>query len=163
MVTKNEGRYLPDAELLAMRRERMTLAQIAEANYQATGFRPDRGNLSILLRDLGAEGRPVPVLLRHWNVRPEHQNSRWRRMLAAKSKELEEGRETLDERERRAIDLLEFLLNPKRGRKFVVTYHWQVGFCLVDAMSGEDYIRVPGDEPMEEDSIITRGRLELVR
>jgi hypothetical protein len=161
MVTKNEGRYLPDAELLAMRRKHMTLAEIAEANYQARGFRPDRGNLSILLRDLGAEGRPVPVLLRHWTTRPEHMNSRWRRMLSAKSAELDG--DALSERQRRDVNLLEFLLNPKRGRKFVVTYHRQVGFCLVDAMPGEDYIRVPDDEPAATVPAIGSGRLELVR
>jgi hypothetical protein len=142
MVTRNEGAYLPDEVLLALRQAGKTLREIALANFKATGFEPDRAQLSRKLTALGAEsGVTTHRSLLPWEIRPEHNSSRWRRMLQAKSKQLAEL--PLSETEERAVRLLDFLLDPERGRHFVVTYHAEVGFCLVDAGEGEEIIRPP--------------------
>ena len=143
MTTRHEGLYLPDAMLLSMREAGKTLDEIAQANYAATGFRPDRANLLTRLSRLGAEATyGSHRALLPWDIAPEHNRSRWRRMLQAKSKQLAGA--DLTEVEMRAVNLLDFLLNPKRGRCLVVTYHRDIGFCLVDAEPGEEIIRHPG-------------------
>ncbi len=140
--------WMATSKLRALAAAGWLYEEIAEENQRVTGWKPDRGTVSRRLATLGIPRRHgsrrdlVP-----WDIRPEHNGSRYRAMLQA------ESRHRAGERLSRTDEKLRSMMNDLifgRGVPLVIGYHPEIGFYLADKNDADtDIIRKPHTEENE--------------
>ena len=104
--------------------------EIAEENERVTGWKPNRATVSRRLAALGIERRHgnrrdlVP-----WDVRPEHNSSRFRGMLQAESRH--RAGQSMSKTDTKLRSMLKDILFG-RGIPLVIGYDPEIGFYLTD-------------------------------
>ena len=128
------------AKLRALSRSGRTLDELATLNEAETGWRPTRSTVSKKLLALGETPRHASRRdLMPWQVKPEHNSSRFRLMLQAESRR----RSGLDlsNTDLKNVDLLTNL-TMGRGVPLVIGYDRVIGFYLADRTDADtDIIR----------------------
>lgn len=149
--------WMSTARLRAYARAGRTLDEIAELNARETGWEPSRSTVSKKLAAMGEEPRHLSRRdLVPWNIRPEHQGSRFRLMLQAESRR--RAGQTLSRTDRKYVNLLDDLLMG-RGVPLVVGYNPDTGFYLTDRTeSDQDIIRL-GNAPARSAELQSNNRL----
>lgn len=134
----------------------LSLEEIAQAQFEwsertfgkGNGWKPKRATVSLARKRLG-EPRKVGSrrdLIPWKNIRKEHLDSRYLKMLRAMSRSRERDA-LLSDTDQKWIDLLEDLLHG-RGAELVIGYDWRIGFYLTDRLPSDiDIIRMP-PEPL---------------
>lgn len=136
------GPWLSTSKLRALFSAGLTYEEIAEANERATGWKPTRSGVAKKFERLGFPPRNAShVDLIPWQVKPEHNSSRYRHMLQAESRKRNDI--PLSDTDRWLTNMLYDLLFG-RGTLLVIGYDPEIGFYLTDRTDAdEDIIRAP--------------------
>jgi hypothetical protein len=135
--------WMSTAKLRALFELGWTYDEIAEANERETSWRPDRSTVAVKREALGFPARySRHTELLPWNVLPEHNDHRFRRMLQAESRRRQGGE--LSYEDRSFVGVLTNLLFGRGEIPLVVGYDQRIGWYLADRTDGdEDIIRRP--------------------
>jgi hypothetical protein len=145
-------RWMPTGDLRQLVERRLTLEEISQANKEwgdrtfgkGEGWPPTRDTVSKHLKRLGMPPRHGSRrdLIPWTNIKPEHRDSRYLKMLRAMSRSREDGC-ILSETDQKWIDLLEDLLHG-RGAEMVIGYDREIGWYVTDRLPTDlDIIRMP--------------------